>query len=218
MQKIRGNSKSDAFALVSLMRFQPVMNWLYTSSATTQKSKAVSGSSDSYYLKADGESLNQGTNEIDGPRRLCPCKMNDLCIVFVSDSGEVMWSSRGSRKHQSIFLKELRNKRMKISIESLSKIYSNGNKALNNINLNIESGMFGLLGPNGAGKTTLMRILVTLMKPSHGSVKIGDFDLQADRRAIRSMLGYLPQDFRFFTKLKTWEFLDYVGSLAGLLE
>ncbi|MFZ5517347.1 MAG: ABC transporter ATP-binding protein [Candidatus Zhuqueibacterota bacterium] len=107
---------------------------------------------------------------------------------------------------------------MKISIESLSKIYSNGNKALNNINLQIESGMFGLLGPNGAGKTTLMRILVTLMKPSHGQVKIGDFDLQADRRAIRSMLGYLPQDFRFFTKLKTWEFLDYVASLAGLHE
>lgn len=107
---------------------------------------------------------------------------------------------------------------MKISIESLSKIYKNGNKALNNVNIEIESGMFGLLGPNGAGKTTLMRILVTLMKPSHGSVKIDNFDLQKDRRAIRAMLGYLPQDFRFFTKLKTWEFLDYVASLAGLYE
>lgn len=105
---------------------------------------------------------------------------------------------------------------MKIVIENLNKVYKNGNQALKEINLTIESGMFGLLGPNGAGKTTLMRILVTLMKPSSGNVTVDNFDLQKDRRAIRSMLGYLPQDFRFFTKLRTWEFLDYVASLAGL--
>ncbi|MCI0493596.1 ATP-binding cassette domain-containing protein, partial [candidate division KSB1 bacterium] len=107
---------------------------------------------------------------------------------------------------------------MKITIENLNKVYKNGNQALKEINLNIESGMFGLLGPNGAGKTTLMRILVTLMKPSTGTVTVDNFDLQKDRRAIRSMLGYLPQDFRFFTKLRTWEFLDYVASLAGLTD
>jgi len=107
---------------------------------------------------------------------------------------------------------------MKITIEDLSKVYKNGNQALADVNLEIESGMFGLLGPNGAGKTTLMRILVTLMKPSTGNVKVDDFDLQKNRREIRAMLGYLPQDFRFFTKLRTWEFLDYVASLAGLRE
>ncbi len=107
---------------------------------------------------------------------------------------------------------------MKITIEDLSKVYKNGNQALKDVNLEIESGMFGLLGPNGAGKTTLMRILVTLMKPSTGNVKVDDFDLQKNRREIRAMLGYLPQDFRFFTKLRTWEFLDYVASLAGLRE
>jgi len=107
---------------------------------------------------------------------------------------------------------------MKITIEDLSKVYKNGNQALKDVNLEIESGMFGLLGPNGAGKTTLMRILVTLMKPSTGNVKVDNFDLQKNRREIRAMLGYLPQDFRFFTKLRTWEFLDYVASLAGLRE
>lgn len=107
---------------------------------------------------------------------------------------------------------------MKITIEDLSKVYKNGNQALKEVNLEIESGVFGLLGPNGAGKTTLMRILVTLMKPSTGNVKVDDFDLQTNRREIRAMLGYLPQDFRFFTKLRTWEFLDYVASLAGLRE
>ncbi len=105
---------------------------------------------------------------------------------------------------------------MKIKIEDLSKVYKNGKQALSDINLEIENGMFGLLGPNGAGKSSLMRILVTLMKPTNGLVNINGFDLQKDRREIRKMLGYLPQDFRFFTKLKTWEFLDYAAGLSGL--
>jgi ABC-2 type transport system ATP-binding protein len=106
---------------------------------------------------------------------------------------------------------------VKISIENLNKIYSGGNWALKDINLEIPNGMFGLLGPNGAGKSSLMRILVTLMKPTNGKVIINDtLDLQKDRREIRAMLGYLPQDFRFFAKLKTWEFLDYTARLAGM--
>ncbi len=105
---------------------------------------------------------------------------------------------------------------MKIEINGLNKIYPNGNHAIKDVNMTIESGMFGLLGPNGAGKSTLMRILVTLMKPSSGQVLVNGLDLMKDRKEIRSMLGYLPQDFRFFTKLKTYEFLDYAARLAGL--
>lgn len=88
---------------------------------------------------------------------------------------------------------------------------------MKDINLEIPNGMFGLLGPNGAGKSSLMRILVTLMKPSSGKVTVnGRYDLMKNRREIRAMLGYLPQDFRFFAKLKTWEFLDYTARLAGM--
>lgn len=105
---------------------------------------------------------------------------------------------------------------MHIEIQGLSKIYPNGNRALTNINLEFGNGMFGLLGPNGAGKSTLMRIMVTLMKPSSGVVLVDGKDIQKNRKELRKMLGYLPQDFRFFTSLKTWEFLDYSGSLAGL--
>lgn len=105
---------------------------------------------------------------------------------------------------------------MKITIDQLSKIYPNGNKALNNVQLEIENGMFGLLGPNGAGKSSLMRILVTLMKPSTGKVTVNGLDLVKNRKEIRRMLGYLPQDFRFFSKLKTYEFLDYAARLAGM--
>jgi len=105
---------------------------------------------------------------------------------------------------------------MKIEIKGLSKIYENGNRALNDINLEFGTGMFGLLGPNGAGKSSLMRILVTLMKPSSGIVLVDGKDIQTHRKELRKILGYLPQDFRFFSALKTWEFLDYSGSLAGL--
>jgi ABC-2 type transport system ATP-binding protein len=105
---------------------------------------------------------------------------------------------------------------MKIEIRGLNKIYPNGNHALKDINLELGTGMFGLLGPNGAGKSSLMRIIVTLMKPSSGIVLFDGTDIQKQRKKIRSLLGYLPQDFRFFTSLRTWEFLDYSGSLAGL--
>jgi ABC-type multidrug transport system ATPase subunit len=105
---------------------------------------------------------------------------------------------------------------MKIEIRDLNMIYPNGNQALKEINLEFGTGMFGLLGPNGAGKSSLMKILVTLMKPTAGQVLVDGRDIQKNRKAIRSMLGYLPQDFRYFTALKTWEFLDYSGALAGI--
>ncbi len=105
---------------------------------------------------------------------------------------------------------------MKIEINQLSQIYPNNKAALTDINLVIEKGMFGLLGPNGAGKSSLMRILVTLLRPTRGSVLVNGKDLQKHRGEIRDLLGYLPQDFRFFSKLKTWEFLDYAAGLSGI--
>lgn len=105
---------------------------------------------------------------------------------------------------------------MNIRIKNLNKIYPDGHKALSDLTLNIEPGMFGLLGPNGAGKTSLMRIMTLLQNPTSGTILFDDYDILKDRKAIRSVLGYLPQDFRFFEKLKTWEFLDYGAGLAGI--
>ena len=105
---------------------------------------------------------------------------------------------------------------MQIEIKKLTKTYSGGFKALDDINLTITKGMFGLLGPNGAGKSTLIRILVTLMQPTEGQVLVDGLDISTHRKEIRSMVGYLPQDFRFFAKLKSWEFLDYAARLAGM--
>jgi ABC-2 type transport system ATP-binding protein len=105
---------------------------------------------------------------------------------------------------------------VKIEINGLNKVYPNGNHALKDVTMVIENGMFGLLGPNGAGKSSLMRILVTLAKPTSGTILVNGLDLQKHRREIRTMLGYLPQDFRFFAKLRTYEFLDYIARLAGM--
>jgi len=105
---------------------------------------------------------------------------------------------------------------MSISIKGLNKIYPNGNHALKDINMEIPTGMFGLLGPNGAGKSTLMRILVALMEPTNGEINIFGYDFQKQRKEIRSILGYLPQDFRFFANYKTYEFLDYAARLSGM--
>ena len=102
---------------------------------------------------------------------------------------------------------------MSISIRKLNKVYPNGNHALKDVCLEIPTGMFGLLGPNGAGKSTLMRILVALMEPTSGEVNICGYDLMRQRKEI---LGYLPQDFRFFAKYKTYEFLDYAARLSGM--
>jgi ABC-type multidrug transport system ATPase subunit len=105
---------------------------------------------------------------------------------------------------------------LNISIHNLSKRYPGGKTALLDIDLDIESGMFGLLGPNGAGKTTLMKILVTLLKPTSGQVLVNGLDLQKQRKQVRQMIGYLPQEFSTFAKLTVWEFLDYGASLHGI--
>jgi ABC-type multidrug transport system ATPase subunit len=105
---------------------------------------------------------------------------------------------------------------LRIDIRQLNKTYPGGFMALDQINLTITEGMFGLLGPNGAGKSTLMRILVTLMEPSAGEILIDGKDIGKHRKEIRKMVGYLPQDFRFFARLRSWEFLDYAARLGGM--
>ena len=90
---------------------------------------------------------------------------------------------------------------MDIEIKGLSKTYPNGYQAIKDINLTIGSGMFGLLGPNGAGKSSLMRTLVTLQEATGGSITMDGLDINKNRKQIRPWIGYLPQDFTYFTKL-----------------
>jgi ABC-2 type transport system ATP-binding protein len=105
---------------------------------------------------------------------------------------------------------------LKLTIDHVSKRYGANTLALQDFSLELGSGILGLLGPNGAGKTTLMSILATITKPTGGTIRWNGTDLAADPNAIRSVLGYLPQDFGVYPNLNAVEFLEYLAAVKGL--
>ncbi|MFT3827485.1 MAG: ABC transporter ATP-binding protein [Chitinophagaceae bacterium] len=106
----------------------------------------------------------------------------------------------------------------RLQILNLSKTYSNGVKALNNVSLNISNGMFGLLGPNGAGKSSLMRTLATLQQPDSGQVLFDGNNILQNQQQLRSQLGYLPQDFGVYPKISATELLEHLAILKGITD
>jgi ABC-type multidrug transport system ATPase subunit len=105
---------------------------------------------------------------------------------------------------------------MKLTIQNLSKTYSNGVKALKEVSLTLENGMFGLLGPNGAGKSSLMRTIATLQEADEGSVFLDDLDVLKDKTRVRQLLGYLPQEFGVYPKISAERMLDHIARLKGV--
>ncbi|PCH77828.1 MAG: multidrug ABC transporter ATP-binding protein [Flavobacteriaceae bacterium] len=105
---------------------------------------------------------------------------------------------------------------MQLTIRNLSKTYKNGVRALDNLNLEIGTGMFGLLGPNGAGKSTLMRTIATLQSPDTGTITFNGIDVLEDQMSLRKILGYLPQSFGVYPKMSAEELLDYFATLKGV--
>lgn len=106
---------------------------------------------------------------------------------------------------------------MGISIENLVMEYKKGVKSLNHIYLNIDHGIYGLLGENGAGKSTLMKILVTLLTPTEGTVEINGIRLERKNyEQIKRKIGYLPQELGLYPNLSVRESLEYAGIMSGL--
>jgi len=105
---------------------------------------------------------------------------------------------------------------MKLEIKNLSKTYENGIKALNNLNLTINSGMFGLLGPNGAGKSTLMRTIATLQEADQGEITFNGINVLTEKEKLKEILGYLPQEFGIYPKISAIELLNHIAILKGL--
>ncbi len=105
---------------------------------------------------------------------------------------------------------------MNLTISNLNKTYSNGVKALDNLSLDISSGMFGLLGPNGAGKSSLMRTLSTLQEADSGTAFLGDIDILNNPIELRKVLGYLPQEFGVYPKITAKQLLNHLAILKGI--
>lgn len=105
-----------------------------------------------------------------------------------------------------------------LQISNLNKIYPNGVKALNNIYLKIDKGIFGLLGPNGAGKSSLMRTIATLQEPDSGSLYFDSIDILANKEEMRNVLGYLPQEFGVYPTISAEDFLHHLAVLKGIVD
>ena len=105
---------------------------------------------------------------------------------------------------------------MQLKISNLTKIYPNGVKAIDHINLKIGKGMFGLLGPNGAGKSSLMRTIASLQSPDTGSIHFNEINVLKQPMQLRRILGYLPQEFGVYPKVSGEKLLHYFATLKGI--
>lgn len=106
---------------------------------------------------------------------------------------------------------------MAMKTQDLTVQFKNNTVAVNNVNLNIESGIYGLLGENGAGKTTLMRVMTTILKPTNGSISLDGIQYcEKNQEEIKRKIGYLPQELNLYPNLTVRECLEYLGELSGL--
>jgi ABC-2 type transport system ATP-binding protein len=100
--------------------------------------------------------------------------------------------------------------------ENLGKQYGNETWGIQDVSIELGEGIHGLLGPNGAGKSTLMGILSTVSKPTTGTAYWNGTDITDSPDVVRSVLGYLPQEFGTYPDLTLEEFLEYMAALRGL--
>ncbi len=103
-------------------------------------------------------------------------------------------------------------------IETRDLVKRFGDKlAVNNVSFDVRSGeVFGFLGPNGAGKTTTIKVIVGLLQPTSGTVRMAGHDVQAEPLAAKAASGYVPDTPNLYAKLSARELLRFVGDLYGL--
>lgn len=87
---------------------------------------------------------------------------------------------------------------------------------LNDISIELEPGVYGLLGANGSGKSTLMRIICGVINPNEGSIVYNGYNTTEKSELFRSLLGFLPQDFRYYPDFTALQFLLFMAALKGL--
>jgi ABC-2 type transport system ATP-binding protein len=109
-------------------------------------------------------------------------------------------------------IKEIRMEKS-VEVSHLSKSY-NGQSVVNDISFDISKGeVFGLIGPNGAGKTTIIRMLLDIIRPDSGDIRILNDTLSGE---LKNKIGYLPEERGLYKKLTVMETLLYLGSLKNM--
>ena len=102
---------------------------------------------------------------------------------------------------------------MELIIDRITKQYAN-KIAVDRVSCTLNPGVIGLLGANGAGKTTLMRMICGILKPTSGTIQLGQYDVTDS--GYRNLLGYLPQDFGYYPEFTGMDFMLYMATLKGL--
>lgn len=101
-----------------------------------------------------------------------------------------------------------------LEINNISKTYASGVKAVDSFKLDIEDGkIFGFIGPNGAGKTTAIKMIVGLLKPDSGEVKIDGINMWEDPIKAKSLISYVPDQPEIYEKLKGIEYLNFIADI-----
>ena len=103
-----------------------------------------------------------------------------------------------------------------ISVANVSKTYASGFRALDQVSLDVHEGeIFALLGPNGAGKTTLIGLICGIVKLGEGRVTVAGHDIMADYRAVRAMIGLVPQELTTDAFETVWATVSFSRGLFG---
>ncbi len=105
-----------------------------------------------------------------------------------------------------------------LEIRNLTKTYAAGEKkAVDDISFNVKKGeVFGFLGPNGAGKTTTIKMIVGLLRPDEGQVKINGIDMWQDPLAAKELISYVPDQPVIYDKLTGIQFLNFIADMHGV--
>ncbi len=103
-----------------------------------------------------------------------------------------------------------------VILKSVSKAFGTI-QAVKDLDLEIGGGtVYGLLGPNGSGKSTVMRMIIGLVRPDSGSIRVCGMDLGSDPIEVKRIVGYVPEDPRMYEYLTGLEYLDFIGDVYGL--
>jgi sodium transport system ATP-binding protein len=110
-----------------------------------------------------------------------------------------------------------------IHVRELTKTYTDLRRgefvALDRVSFDAREGeIYGLLGPNGAGKTTALRVLSTVLRPTHGSATVAGFDVVTQPSLVRHKIGFMSANTAVYDRMTAWEMVEYFGRLYGIDE